>query len=138
MVAIAPIGAKVPVKIFRKKAVIETQVVVEEMAAAVVPLEQLLGKSRLDGARISELTDDIRQKLRLPAETSGVVVTEVEPGSPAFRAGARPGDVILEVNRNPVANLGQFKEVLDAALRSKSGLLLLINRRGAMLYLALG
>lgn len=138
MVAIAPIGAKVPVKIFRKKAVIETQVVVEEMAAAVVPLEQLLGKSRLDGARISELTDDIRQKLRLPAETSGVVVTEVEPGSPAFRAGARLGDVILEVNRNPVANLGQFKEVLGAALRSKSGLLLLINRRGAMLYLALG
>jgi serine protease Do len=138
MVAITPIGSKVPVKIFRKKAVIETQVVVDEMAVAAAPLEQLLEKSPLDGAQFGELSDDIRQKLRLPEETSGVVVTEVERGSPAFRAGVRPGDVILEVNRNPVANIGQFKEALDAALRSKSGLLFLINRRGAMLYLALG
>ena len=45
------------------------------------------------------LTADIARRLRLPADTEGVLVTGVEQGSPAFRAGLQRGDVILQVNR---------------------------------------
>ena len=44
------------------------------------------------------------RRLRVPSGTEGVLVTDVELGSPAQRAGISRGDVILQVNRRPVAS----------------------------------
>jgi serine protease Do len=63
-----------------------------------------------------------------------VVITDVDPASPAAAAGLKRGDVIQEVNRKPVTNTNE----LSSALRKSSGeSLLLVNRGGNKSYVAL-
>jgi S1-C subfamily serine protease len=69
----------------------------------------------------------------LPANTAGVIVTEVDPASAAASAGLKEGDVIQEVNHHAVTS----SEDLSSALhRSNGESLLLVNRGGNRLYLA--
>ena len=42
------------------------------------------------------------RRLRAPSDTQGVLVSDVEQGSPAFRAGIGRGDIITHINRQPV------------------------------------
>jgi S1-C subfamily serine protease len=60
-----------------------------------------------------------------------VVVTGVLPGTPAARAGLRQGDVLLEVNRRPVASTREFE---DAYNKAQGNVLLLLHRRGATVF----
>ena len=50
-----------------------------------------------------------------PADTPGVLVSRVDPGSPAAERGLRPGDVITKVNRVPVASLAEAMPLLEGA-----------------------
>ena len=63
-----------------------------------------------------------------------MVVSGVEPGSPADDAGLRRGDVILEVNQAPVGDVADFREALEGAER---GALLLVSRAGSQIYVPL-
>lgn len=65
---------------------------------------------------------------------NGVMVASIEPNSPAAGSGFRPGDQIVSVNRQQISNLDGFAKAADQKL---STLLLLINRSGNVLYLAL-
>lgn len=58
----------------------------------------------LDGAQFATWTTS-------GGNEGGVEVTEVVPGSPAAQRGIRQGDVILQVNRRPVRNVRQFREL---------------------------
>jgi len=64
---------------------------------------------------------------------SGVVVTGVDPQSKAAESGLKRGDVIQEVNRKPVRNTSDFE---SAMRNSKDTNLLLVNRQGSTMYLA--
>ena len=55
------------------------------------------------GLAVADLTTDVRQQLQLPEKVHGVAIESVRPASPAEDAGLASGDVILEVNRKPVA-----------------------------------
>ncbi|MFP5379323.1 MAG: PDZ domain-containing protein [Vicinamibacteria bacterium] len=67
--------------------------------------------------------------MRIPEGTTGVLVTDVEPGSPAARAPLGRGDVILEVNRVPVSTPAQAGRELDR-VASGSSAFLLVYRNG--------
>ncbi len=54
------------------------------------------------------------RRLRLPSGTEGVLVSDVEPGSPAQRAGIGRSDVILQINRRPVSSHQEASRVLNA------------------------
>src|SRR6478752_3229103 len=69
------------------------------------------GKARW-GVALQNLNADMRDQLQLPSNMKGVVVTDVQPGSPADNAGISRGDVILEVNRHQVQTSDDVKREL--------------------------
>jgi serine protease Do len=87
----------------------------------------------LDGVTLEELTPQHRRTLGLSADVQrGVVITDLEARSPAAKAGLRPGDVVLELNRVQVDSLAKFKEQYAKA---SGDVLLLVHRRGASVFL---
>lgn len=86
----------------------------------------------LKGLQVQDLTASIRQQLGLPAGTTGVVVTSVDPGSSAAEAGIQQGDVIQEVNHRPVRSADEFESAV--AGMANRPVLLLVNRNGTTHY----
>jgi len=91
-------------------------------------------KDALEGVSVENLDADTAQQLGLPASTKGVVVTGIDLSSPKADSGLRKGDVIQEVNHQPVHNIAQFEEAMHKA--GKDEALLLINRSGTTLFIA--
>ncbi|HMF41222.1 MAG TPA: trypsin-like peptidase domain-containing protein [Polyangia bacterium] len=73
------------------------------------------------GVGLQTLTESIAQSLGLPPRTKGAVITEIEPGSPAEKAGLALGDIIREIDKKPVTNA----EDAVAAMASGKGARLL-------------
>ncbi|HRK36653.1 MAG TPA: DegQ family serine endoprotease, partial [Candidatus Hydrogenedentes bacterium] len=80
------------------------------------------------GLQLQALTDELAKEYDYTGKT-GVLVTNVAAGSPAARAGIRPGALITEVNRKPVSTVA---EVQDALKENKDGTTLLRVQRGEM------
>ncbi len=121
------IGTKVTLHYLREGKPAQTQVALAEL-----PDEdqrqttEAQGQGKI-GLGLQTLTPDVASSLGLEHGTKGAVVTDVLGGSPAERAGLKPGDVVVEVDRRPV---GSSEEAI-AALRApqKNGHLLRV--RGA-------
>ena len=73
------------------------------------------------GFQVQALTDDVASQLGYE-KSSGVVVSEVEPGSAADEAGLRPGMLILEANRSEVKTVEDFEKAVG---KTKQGNVLL-------------
>jgi serine protease Do len=58
----------------------------------------------LDGVQVQDFDLDSRRLLRAPTGVDGAVITDVDQASNSYEAGLRPGDVILEINHQPVTN----------------------------------
>lgn len=86
----------------------------------------------LEGVRVSNLSPDMADQLGLPSSTKGVVVTDVDPTSKSADSGLRKGDVIQEVNHQPVKNVSEFRSALR---NGGSDQLLLVNREGRTLFI---
>jgi serine protease Do len=95
--------------------------------------EEGSSEKALDGVTVENLDVESARQLGLPAATAGVVVTDINPSSPLASAGLRRGDVIQEVNHQPVKNVAQFEEAVRKAGKNP---LLLVNRKGSTLFLA--
>ena len=76
------------------------------------------------GLAVRELTQEIADRLGF-AEEEGVVISRVQRGSPAARAGLRRGDLIMEIDREPVASVREYRKAIEAA----DGRALLLIRR---------
>lgn len=67
------------------------------------------------GISVRELDPEFVQRFRLPEDLEGVVVSRVEPMSPAFDADIERGHVVLEVNRRPVRTVEEFRRATSGA-----------------------
>jgi serine protease Do len=127
IVASTPVGKTVTVKLLRDGQEVERQAKVGEMgeentSAAESPIHPSLGVT------VQNLTPQVARELGLK-KSAGVVVTGVEPGSPAADAMIQIGDVIQAVNRKPVKNVDDFVKTIEKA--KGGGSLLLLVQRGA-------
>lgn len=89
----------------------------------------------LPGVEFSNLSDRLRQQLNIPDSVNGLLITSVEAGSAAEQAGLETGDVVVEVNRQPVRNLSD----LTAARRNDpdGNLLLRVWSQGGTRYVVI-
>ena len=111
-------GTTVPVKVLRDKAEKSLSVTVEELN-----LETESGGSEESqqeeagsgfGITLGPLGAEMARRLRVPSGTRGVLVTEVDPVSPAAREGVRPGDIILKINGQAVETVRDASQALQA------------------------
>lgn len=90
------------------------------------------------GFGVDSLSDNVRQQLRIPPEVEGVIVSEVDQGSRAHRQGLRRGDVIVQIQNQPITSEEEFYNVINT-LRSQNQdvVLMRINRQSQILFVAL-
>ena len=121
-------GQPVPVTVLRDRRPTKLTVKIgeqpgEETMVAAVP------KGIGLGVTVEPLTEEAAQAYGLRAG-SGVVVTEVAPGSVAEGAGIKEGDLILEVNRRRTATVDEFKNAV-AALKPGASVPVQVERSGS-------
>jgi serine protease Do len=87
----------------------------------------------LEGVTVENLDPQTARQAGLSASATGVVVTDIAPSSPLADSGLRRGDVIQEVNHQPVKNVTEFRQALT---KSGKNPLLLVNRQGQTMFVA--
>jgi len=136
IVASTRIGKTVPVKVIRKGREKVFEVKIGELKEEKKDLEESKsGAEQRLGMKVEALTPQLAKELGI-SETEGLVIVQVESSSPASEAGLRPGDIILELDQNPVKNLDEFRKRIN---RYKEGdtILLLTKRGDTTLYVTL-
>lgn len=88
------------------------------------------------GIRVSNLDAELARRYNLDRER-GVVVTEVERQSPAADAGLRPGDTILEIEREPVESVDDIQKLLSQYGQTEKNILFQVARAGGKLFLVI-
>ena len=61
-------------------------------------------KEALAGVGVTDLDQNTRSELNIPENVQGAVISQIAPDSPAYEAGLRTGDVMTELNHQPVKN----------------------------------
>ncbi|KPJ86847.1 MAG: hypothetical protein AMS17_10790 [Spirochaetes bacterium DG_61] len=135
MVAQTPVGKEVEVTIVRDGKKMNKEVTIGELKEekTYAAAEGETGKDV--GMEVSELTSELARRYGV-VDTKGVLVTGVEDGSSADAAGIKEGDVIVEVNREPVENLDAYNKAVKKALKEDK-VHLLIKRAGTSLFVVI-
>jgi len=138
LVAATPVGKSVPMRVVRDgKPVVLTPTIArltdkEEIAAAGGGSGTKHAKL---GLAVEPLTPEIARQLGVSVD-HGLVVREVQDGSPAAEAGIRPGDVITEVDRQPVSTVDDLRRVVEKRSDGRPTLLL-VYRQGSAIFLTI-
>lgn len=136
LVAASPVGQSVKLAVLRDGRPLTLEARIAKRAApvdvAAAPPAEPERRGRL-GVVVEPVTPEMATQLDLLG--SGVLVRQVVPGSPAAQAGMRPGDVISEVDRQPVKNVDDLRRAVEH-LAPGSSALVLVHRRGGSAYLA--
>lgn len=128
-------GTKVQLTVWRDGTIKKLSVKLDEIPDQPVVAEQQQKMDQLLGFSAAPMSPDLAARYRLKADAGKVVVTDVEPGSNAYRAGLRNGDIIKAANRK---NIASYKQFLSIVGKMKQGelLFLLIERGGSNVYFA--
>jgi serine protease Do len=141
IVAETKIGSEVPVVVWRDKAE-------EVVRITVARLDETIAKEAAEeadpsleipnvGLMIAPLTDEARAETGIEEDIKGALIVAVQEEGPAAQENILPGDVIIEVNQDPVSSPLDVREKVAEAIASKrKSVLLLINRKGTLRFVA--
>jgi len=130
-----PVGTKAAMKVIRDGRDMDMTVTVgEQLERARVAGTDSSMENALAGLEVQGLDMQMARELGITGKATGVVVVGVEPGSLADRAGVAQGDVIREINRQPIKSVKDYEKIAGK-LKKDEPALLLINRRGASLFI---
>ena len=138
LVAQSPIGSKHRLDLIRDGKAYQAELTVQEAPRERAKKSQTASAAAstahpLTGVVFDDVTPPLARQMDL-AVNSGVVVTDIEEGSLAESSGLQPGDVVLELNRQPIHNFAAFQRLADP-LKPTDLALLLVNRQGNALYI---
>jgi serine protease Do len=127
-------GQKVILKLVRDKKEQTIGVKIGELPDDGDFVQQIEAKDPELGLRVQRITPEAARRLGL-SSLKGVLVIEVQPGSPADQVGIEPADVIREINQRPVGNVKEFER---AARQGRRGdrILLLVQRGDNAVFFA--
>ena len=120
-------GAPVTLEVWRNKEVLQVAVNLAEFEDEVV--ETKVEKSKV-GLRVIPLPSEDLERFRLEPGTTGVIVEAVEPGSPAYEAGIRPGDLITEIAKQKVTSVDDFNALMDQYAKPDESIIVRVLRQG--------
>lgn len=125
-------GAAVPMNVLRDGKTVNLTVTVKELPgdklADATPAADK-AEDALHGVGVADLDQATRDQLKVPSQIKGAVIVSLDEDSVAYDAGLRQGDVILEINRQPVKNADQAT-ALCAKPESKVSLVKVWSRGG--------
>ena len=145
LIANTQVGARIPIEIIRDGRPLRISATVgqrptEEQLAALAGggegSEPVVGGGppvaprQVLGLSLAPLTPELARGARLPATARGVIVVAVDPSSDASEEGLQRGDLIMSVNRQPVANPAEVTAAVEAARRAGRTSVLLLVKRG--------
>jgi serine protease Do len=93
------------------------------------------GNDRRLGLAVQPLTPALASQLGISSDTQGLVVVQVDPFGPAADAGIQRGDVIEQVNQQPVRSVADLRSAIERS--RKNPLLLLVNHRGTTIFVTI-
>jgi len=125
MVAETKPGTKIELTVFRNGKTDKFGINITELANEMAQQTQENSENDI-GIALRDITPEIAQQLGI-TKTKGVVVTNIEPGSVAFRAGIQPGDVILQFNEKEIETSQDFEKSLSSQDKSKGFRLTILN-----------
>jgi len=130
LVVSTPPGKTVKLEIIRNGKVYSITTTIGEL-----PAEQKvsLSESVLAGIQVEELTTRLRNQLNIPKRINGVVVTSIDPDSPAEGLLTK-GDLIIEINNQKINNV---KDFLKIAGQVKNQAVVWFYRKGVVSYITL-
>jgi len=135
VIADTPPGQKVSLKIIHEKKEQTIAVKIGELPEENDTSQKLESRDPEIGVRVQRITPEAARRLGM-SSTKGVLVMEVQPGSPAEQIGVEPADVIREVNQRPVNNVSDFERAVRQGRRGDR-ILLLVQRGDNTVFFAL-
>ena len=135
VIADTPPGQKVSLKIIHEKKEQTIAVKIGELPEENDASQKLESRDPEIGLRVQRITPEAARRLGM-SSTKGVLVMEVQPGSPAEQIGVEPADVIREVNQRPVNNVSDFERAVRQGRRGDR-ILLLVQRGDNTVFFAL-
>jgi serine protease Do len=134
MVAAISPGSKVEVKLVRDGQPKTVSVELSERPSAKVSANEKPAAPDepdvLDGVTVGDIDADARKKFGLPEGSKGVIITEVDPDSASAEAGLKVGDVIHEINREPITSSKQAVDMSEKVKKDKK-VLLRVSTKGS-------
>jgi len=137
LVTKTPVGTKVSLKVIRDGQEREMTVRIGEQpdeTKVAKKVERAETDTALSGFAVEDLDQETAKELGL-SDKRGVVVTRVAPDSGAEKAGLMPGDVIREINRQPIKSVKDFEKA-SSDVKKGGNVLILVTRRGNSLFLS--
>lgn len=128
------IGNPVTLEVIRQGKKKEIVLYPEKLSPKKVEEVSQKGTKENIGLKVENVPLDLAERLGI--EGSGVLITEIEKGSPADRFGLRKGDIIKELNRQKIKNVDDFNQAMSQA-NLEEGLLFLINRGGVNIFISM-
>lgn len=141
MVAQTHVGKRVRIKVIRDRKEKELEVIIGDQSKAMA-MTSATGYDKnkreftnvLVGLEVQNITHSIARQLGLHFGEQGVVITRVEPNSPAESAGILQWDVIQEINRHIIRDVDDYNNVVSN-VKSDETILLLVKRKGRNIFI---
>jgi serine protease Do len=137
LVARAGVGVDVPIRLLRDGDPQDVDVVLAERPDTQAPPSRRTAPSEEPelGATLEDISGDLIEAYELSRD-SGVVVTGTDSGGAARRGGLREGDVILEINKEPIGSKHDAEVQLERAQRRGKPVVFLVERGSSTTYIS--